>query len=54
MSSSSSSTSAIPTRARHITFGFVLGLAVIMYVDRVSLGQAAPFITAISVSPRSR
>ncbi len=38
------STSAVPTNARYITAAFVLGLAVITYIDRVSLGQAAPYI----------
>jgi MFS transporter, ACS family, glucarate transporter len=32
------------TRARYITLAFALTLAVIMYIDRVSLAQAAPFI----------
>ena len=33
-----------PTRARHVTLAFMLGLAVITYIDRVSLSTAAPFI----------
>jgi MFS family permease len=35
---------ASPTRARYVTLAFALALAVIMYIDRVSLAQAAPFI----------
>ena len=34
----------IPTRARHIVVGFVLLLAIITYVDRVCISQAAPDI----------
>ena len=38
------STSSIPTTARNKTVLFALSLALIMYVDRVALAQAAPFI----------
>ena len=38
------STSAVPTTARNKTALFALSLALIMYVDRVALAQAAPFI----------
>ena len=41
-----SQTSAAPTGARHITTLFAVLLAVVMYVDRVTLSQAAPFIQA--------
>jgi MFS transporter, ACS family, glucarate transporter len=45
MSALSPSASAVPTRARHITLAFALGLAVITYIDRVSLSVAGPLIT---------
>jgi len=35
-----------PTRARYGVVGFALALAVIAYVQRVAIGQAAPFISA--------
>jgi MFS transporter, ACS family, glucarate transporter len=35
---------APPTRARHITMAFAILLAIIMYIDRVCISQAAPFI----------
>jgi ACS family glucarate transporter-like MFS transporter len=33
-----------PTRARYVTFGFALTLAIITYIDRVCISQAAPSI----------
>jgi MFS family permease len=36
---------AAPSRARHVTVMFCIALALITYVDRVAIGQAAPFIT---------
>ncbi|HVX91083.1 MAG TPA: MFS transporter [Candidatus Paceibacterota bacterium] len=33
-----------PTRARHIVVGFVIALAIITYIDRVCISQAAPDI----------
>jgi MFS transporter, ACS family, glucarate transporter len=33
-----------PTRARHVMFGFVIVLAIITYIDRVCISQAAPLI----------
>ena len=41
----SPSPSIAPTRARYVTLAFALGLAVITYIDRVSLSVAAPLIT---------
>ena len=38
--------SGIPTRARSVALLFAVVLAVITYVDRVAISQAAPFITA--------
>jgi MFS family permease len=38
------SPSAPPTSARRVTTWFAVMLAVVMYVDRVTLSQAAPFI----------
>ncbi len=35
---------ARPTRARYKTIGFAITLAVIMYIDRVCIGQAAPLM----------
>lgn len=35
---------AIPTHARHTAVGFVIALAVITYIDRVCISQAAPLI----------
>jgi len=35
-----------PSRARHVTIAFCILLALITYVDRVAIGQAAPFISA--------
>lgn len=41
-----------PTRARHVTLAFMLGLAVITYIDRVSLSTAAPLIRSeLGLSP---
>ena len=33
-----------PTRARYVVVGFAMALAVIQYLDRVGISQAAPFI----------
>jgi len=33
-----------PTRARYVAVGFAMSLAVIQYLDRVGISQAAPFI----------
>jgi len=38
--------SATPTRARHVTTMFAVLLAIVMYIDRITLSQAAPFIRA--------
>ena len=38
--------SAVPTRARYTTTLFAMALAVVMYVDRVAISQAAPLISA--------
>ena len=38
--------SSAPSRARHVTIAFCVLLALITYVDRVAIGQAAPFISA--------
>jgi MFS family permease len=38
------SASTIPTRARHITIAFAMSLAVVMYIDRVCISQAAPLM----------
>ena len=35
----------MPTRARYVTVAFCVVLALITYVDRVAISQAAPFIT---------
>ena len=37
---------AVPTRARYTTTLFAMTLAVVMYVDRVAISQAAPAMTA--------
>ncbi len=37
--------SAVPSRARHVTVLFCVVLALITYIDRVAIGQAAPVIT---------
>src|SRR5258707_1118980 len=37
-------TSNRPTRARHALLGFVVALAIITYIDRVCISQAAPTI----------
>jgi len=34
-----------PTRARHVAIWFFVALALITYLDRVAIGQAAPFMT---------
>ena len=34
----------IPTRARYITMAFAILLAIVMYIDRVCISQAAPFM----------
>lgn len=36
----------VPTRARHTTTLFAMTLAIVMYVDRVAISQAAPAMTA--------
>ena len=36
--------SAAPTRARHVVLGFIVLLAIITYIDRVCISQAAPDI----------
>ena len=42
----------IPTHARHVTLALMLGLAVITYMNRVSLSTAAPIIrTELGLSP---
>ncbi|MEO8481600.1 MAG: MFS transporter [Acidobacteriota bacterium] len=38
--------SATPTGARHVTTMFAVLLAVVMYIDRITLSQAAPYIRA--------
>lgn len=38
--------SVVPSRARHVLFVFVIALAIITYVDRVCIAQAAPKIRA--------
>ena len=35
----------VPTRARYVTVAFAMTLAVIMYIDRVCISQAAPLIS---------
>jgi ACS family glucarate transporter-like MFS transporter len=35
----------VPSRARYVTVAFCVVLALITYVDRVAISQAAPFIT---------
>ncbi len=35
----------MPTRARYVTVAFCVVLALITYIDRVAISQAAPFIT---------
>jgi MFS family permease len=41
-----------PTKARHVVTAFAVALAVITYIDRVAISQAAPFITAeLGLSP---
>lgn len=37
---------AIPTRARYTTTLFAMTLAIVMYIDRVAISQAAPAMTA--------
>jgi ACS family glucarate transporter-like MFS transporter len=36
---------ATPTRARHVVLGFAIALAIITYIDRVCISQAAPDIS---------
>ena len=36
----------VPTRARYTTVAFAIALAVITYIDRVCIAQAAPAIRA--------
>ena len=36
--------STVPTRARYVTVVFAMVLAIVMYIDRVCIGQAAPLI----------
>ena len=38
-------TATVPTRARYVTVAFAMVLAVVMYIDRVCIGQAAPLIS---------
>jgi MFS transporter, ACS family, glucarate transporter len=33
-----------PTRARHVTLAYLCGLTLILYLDRMCMGKAAPFI----------
>jgi sugar phosphate permease len=40
------SSGAQPTRARHVTLGFILGLTAVAYLDRVCIATAAPAIRA--------
>ena len=35
----------IPTRARYVTIAFAMTLAIVMYIDRVCISQAAPLMT---------
>jgi ACS family glucarate transporter-like MFS transporter len=35
----------VPTRARYVTIAFAMTLAIVMYIDRVCISQAAPAIT---------
>jgi MFS family permease len=37
---------SVPTRARHVVTTFAIGLAVITYIDRVCISQAAPAMRA--------
>jgi ACS family glucarate transporter-like MFS transporter len=46
-------TSAVPTRARYWVVVFAVTLAIIQYIDRVAISQAAPLISAdLSLSPQ--
>jgi hypothetical protein len=36
----------VPTRARHVVTTFAIALAVITYIDRVCISQAAPAMRA--------
>ena len=45
MTSPTSSSSAVPSHARRKALSFAVILAVITYIDRVAISQAAPFIT---------
>jgi ACS family glucarate transporter-like MFS transporter len=38
--------SGVPTRARYVTTVFAMTLAVVMYIDRVAISQAAPLMSA--------
>ncbi len=50
---SAASLSAEPSRARYGVVGFAVALAVIQYVDRVCISQAAPFVSEdLALSPR--
>jgi len=50
---SATSPSAAPTRARYGVVGFAVALAVIQYIDRVCISQAAPFVSEdLGLSPR--
>jgi MFS family permease len=39
-------TAGAPTRARYVTTAFAMTLAVVMYIDRIAISQAAPAMTA--------
>ena len=45
LASSPHGSSAIATRTRYVTVAFCVALALITYIDRVAISQAAPFIT---------
>ena len=50
---SAPSSSAEPSRARYGVVGFAVVLAVIQYIDRVCISQAAPLVSAdLGLSPR--
>ena len=36
---------AAPTRARHVTIVFAMLLAIVTYIDRVCISQAAPLVS---------
>jgi MFS family permease len=35
----------VPTRARHVTIAFAMLLAIVTYIDRVCISQAAPLVS---------